>query len=275
MPELPEVETIRRELARELPGRRITEVRVAQGDIVMTPSSVRAFREGLRGHRITAVGRRAKYLLFDLSGPRVLQTQLRMTGRFTLGEEAPDAEVYGHVAAEFELDDGRTLSYDDVRRLGGFRLLPVETWRREEAGLGPEPLSEAFDRDTLVAALAGSRAPVKNALLDQGRIAGVGNIYASESLHGAALDPRRPAGELGAAEVGRLHGALRAVLSDALDAAGTTLRDYRAVDGRSGRYQERLRVYGREGEACPRCGDPVQRIVQAGRSTFFCPGCQE
>ena len=204
----------------------------------------------------------------------MLQVQLRMTGRFALGAELPDPDEFRHVAAELLLDDGRTLYYDDVRRLGGLRLLSPEGWREIEARLGPEPLLPEFTPGDLAEALEESRAPVKNRLLDQGRIAGLGNIYAAEALHRAALDPRRPAGELDPEEVVRLHGAIRATLLDALAHAGTTFRDYRAVDGREGGYGERLAVYARSGEPCPRCASEVERIVQAGRSTFFCPGCQ-
>lgn len=274
MPELPEVETIRRDLAEEVEGRRFEDVRVHQPDILMNLPSPAAFRREVVGRTVRRLERRAKYLLFRLDDDRVLQVQLRMTGRFALGAERPDPAEFRHVAAELDLDDGRTLWYDDARRLGGFRLLPAERWGEEERRLGPEPLADAFGPDALADAVAGSRAPVKNLLLDQERLAGVGNIYASEALHVAGIDPRRPGRELEAAEVERLHAAVRSVLADALEHAGTTFRDYRAVNGRSGRFQERLRVYAREGEPCPRCGATVHRIVQAGRSSFFCPGCQ-
>ena len=275
MPELPEVETIRRDLADAVGGRRIEAVRVHQPDILMNLPSVEAFRREVAGRTVRRLERRAKYLLFRLDDGRVLQVQLRMTGRFALGTEPPDPGEFRHVAAELDLDDGRTLYYDDMRRLGGFRLLAPERWREEDRRLGPEPLADEFGPGELADALAGSRAPVKNLLLDQERLAGVGNIYASEALHAAGLDPRRPGRQLGQDEIGRLHAALRSVLGDALAHAGTTFRDYRAVDGRSGRFQERLRVYARDGEACPRCGQAVRRIVQAGRSTYFCPGCQD
>lgn len=274
MPELPEVETIRRELAAELPGRSLVGARVHHPDILLNLDSEDAFAEAVVGRRLEDVDRRAKYLLLRLSGRRVLQVQLRMTGRFALRTPRPDPDEFAHIAAELELDDGRTLWYDDVRRLGGFKVLSREAWREDESRLGPEPLADGYAAADLARALARRRAPVKNLLLDQRRVAGVGNIYAAESLHVAAVDPRRPGGELGAEEVGRLHGALRDVLRDALDHAGTTLRDFRAVNGRSGGFQDRLRVYGREGEPCPRCAGTVRRIVQAGRSTFFCPGCQ-
>lgn len=274
MPELPEVETIRRDLAGALAGRIVREVTIHQADIVMDGTPVGAFARRLRGRRILALERRAKYLVFRLEGPLVLQVQLRMTGRFALGRILPDPEEFTHVAAEFLLDDGRTLFYDDVRRLGGFRLLDPEAWAELEDSLGPEPLEAGFTTGDLARALEGSRAPVKNRLLDQSRIAGLGNIYAVEALHRAAVDPRRAAGDLAPAEVERLYHGIRTTLAEALEHAGTTFRDYRAVNGRSGAFQERLRVYARSGEPCPRCGDAVERIVLAGRSTFFCPGCQ-
>jgi len=274
VPELPEVETIRRDLAAELEGRSVTAVRIHQPDIVMPPDTPEAFAGAVRGRRIEGLGRRAKYLLLRLSGDEVVQVQLRMTGRFALGASLPDPGEFSHVAAEFDLDDGRTLFYDDVRRLGGLRILDAEAWEERASELGPEPLEEGFTPAVLGAALAGREAPVKNVLMDQRRVAGIGNIYAAEALHAAGIDPRRPGGSLSEEEIETLHRTIRTTLEEALEAAGTTFRDYRAVNGRSGRFQSRLRVYGREGEPCRRCDTAVERIVQAGRSTFFCPVCQ-
>lgn len=283
MPELPEVETMRRGLEESLTGARVISVRLHHRDILLDGGSPDRFAAGLSGRRIDAIRRRGKNLLFRLSnGDRaVLQTQVRMTGRFAVAEAGdPDGrrlrrEIgYTHVAAEFALADGRTLLYDDVRRLGGFRLQSADEWARREARLGSEPLADGYRAADLAADLGDGRAPVKNALLDQRRIAGVGNIYASEALFRARVDPRRACGELTGEEHGRLHRALRAVLREALAAEGTSLRDFKAVNGRSGEFQERLRVYGREGIPCGRCGTPILRIVQAGRSTFFCPTCQ-
>lgn len=274
MPELPEVETIRRALAPRVEGRRIDDASVRHADILMNLTSEAAFAERVVGRRVEEVARRAKFLLFRLSGGDVLEVQLRMTGRFVLREDRPDPGEYDHLAARLVLDDGRSLWYDDVRRLGGFRVLASGEWRRREAELGPEPLADDYRPAALGRELEGRRAPVKNLLLDQRRVAGVGNIYACESLHRAGLDPRRPGGALEEDEVGRLHGALRSVLSRALDRGGTTLRDYRTPDGGAGRFQRSLSVYGRDDEPCRRCRDRVRRIVQAGRSTYFCPGCQ-
>jgi formamidopyrimidine-DNA glycosylase len=274
VPELPEVETIRRELAPELQGRRIERLSVRKPDILLGPRTARAFRRRVEGRLVSGVSRRAKYLLFHLEGGHLMQVQLRMSGRFALGERLPDPGEFKHIVAQFALDDGRTLFYDDVRRLGGFRMLSGAEWRRLEANLGPEPLEPGFTGARLREALAGRRAPVKNVLMDQRRVAGVGNIYASEALHAARIDPRRPAGELAAPELRRLHRSIRRILASALAQAGTTFRNYRAVNGRSGSFQSLLRVYGREGERCERCRSEIVRIVQAGRSTFYCATCQ-
>lgn len=274
MPELPEVETIRRDLAPEIAGRVITSVDVHQADIVLPPHDPVSFKRALEGREIEAVGRRAKYLLFELAGGAILQVQLRMSGRFALGRDAPDPDEFRHIAARLHLDDGRTLFYDDMRRLGGLRLLHRPDWEREAARLGPEPLGRGYRAAHLGAALSATRSPVKNALMDQRRVAGVGNIYASEALFAAGVDPRKPGRDLSPEEVEKLHRSVRSVLRRALEQAGTSFQNYRAVNGRSGAFQEQLRVYGREGRPCRTCGSDVQRIVQAGRSTFFCPACQ-
>lgn len=275
MPELPEVETLRRDLAAELSGRRITGVRILKPDIVLPPDSANRLRRGLRARQVLRVDRRGKSLLLRFADGFVLEAQVRMTGRFALGRGAPPAAAnFRHVALELDLDDGRTVYYDDVRRLGGVRLVPGDVWDARSRALGPEPLSHRFRATDLEAALLGTRAPIKSVLMDQRKLAGVGNIYASEALHAARIDPRRQGGSLQPSEVRRLHRALRRVLRDAVRHAGTTLRDYRAVNGQSGRFQDRLRVYGRQDEPCRRCGGTIERLVQAGRSTFLCPRCQ-
>ncbi|MFQ5890128.1 MAG: bifunctional DNA-formamidopyrimidine glycosylase/DNA-(apurinic or apyrimidinic site) lyase [Gemmatimonadota bacterium] len=274
MPELPEVETIRRDLEAEIVGRRVVGVRIHKPDILIDSTGPAAFARHLHGHRIDAVERRGKTLILRLDGGMVTQVQLRMSGRFVLGHARPDPAEFRHIAAELDLDDGRTLFYDDTRRLGGLRLLGKDEWEAISGKLGPEPLAPEFRPSVLRRILGASRAPIKNALLDQYRIAGIGNIYASEALHRARIDPRRAANSLQVGETRRLHTAIRRVLKEALEAAGTTFRDYRAVNGRSGEFQARLRVYGREGEPCTHCRRPIERIVQAGRSTYFCPRCQ-
>ena len=274
MPELPEVETIRRDLAPELEGRRITAVRIRHADIILGGTPGSDFRDRVEGRRILGVGRRAKWLLLRFD-EAILVTQLRMTGRFAVGRgPAPPLADFRHVAAEFDLDDGRTLFYDDMRRLGGFLLLSGPEWERAESRFGPEPLDPDFRASDLGHALRHGHAPVKNALMDQSRLAGVGNIYASEALHGARIDPARPVSGLTVDEIRRLHRSLRRILRSSLDNSGTTFRDYRAVNGRSGSFQTLLRVYDRQGQPCRNCGEEILRIVQAGRSTYYCPGCQ-
>jgi len=282
MPELPEVETIRRDLAASLRGATIGAVRLLHDDILLDRGSPDRFVAALEGRRIDEVERRGKNLALRL-GPddRVLQSQVRMTGRFAVagaddprGRQLRVAIGFSHLAAEFDLVDGRTLLYDDVRRLGGFRLQSADEWARRAEELGPEPLDPDYAAADLAGGLGGGRTPVKNALLDQRRVAGIGNIYANEALFRASIDPRRPCGSLGPDEHRRLHRALRAVLREALRDEGTSLRDYRLVDGGTGRFQDRLRVYDREAQPCPRCGTAIERVVQAGRSTFFCAACQ-
>ncbi len=282
MPELPEVETIRRDLAAPLLGRRIERVRVYHDDLVLGGSSRQTFQRNVRGRYFGTVARRAKYLLFPLhddashQGPpaRIMRVQLRMSGQFAIGPTRPDTDDFRHPGLDLRLDDGQTLFYDDVRRLGGFDLLRPSEWLAVENRLGPEPLENGFTVAGFRAVLAPLRAPIKNVLLDQKRLAGVGNIYASEALFRAGIDPRRPAGSLSSEEVGRLRRAVRAVLRAALRKAGTTIKDYRAVNGQSGSFQNELRVYGREDAPCRTCETPVTRLVQAGRSTFFCSRCQ-
>lgn len=285
MPELPEVETIRRELDDTLPGRRIERVRVFHDDLILGGTSRRGFQRALRGRWIGRVARRAKYLLLPLHATREsalergaperwLRVQLRMSGQFAVGRAVPDPNAFRHPGIQLRLDDGRTVFYDDVRRLGGFDLLTRPAREELDARLGPEPLEPAFRADDLAAALAGRKAPVKNTLLDQRRIAGIGNIYASEALFRARIDPRRPGGRLEIEEIRALHREIRRVLRSAIARQGTTVRDYRAVNGRSGSFQDELKVYGREGDPCRRCGARIARVVQAGRSTFFCPACQ-
>jgi formamidopyrimidine-DNA glycosylase len=274
MPELPEVEIIRRQLDAELRERTIAKARIRRRDIVLNLPTAQALATKLEGRKIRRVDRRGKNLLFRLDVGAVLQTQLRMTGRFALGRRRSEVAGYRHIVALFELDDGRILFYDDVRRLGGFRWLEPEEWAVLDRSLGPEPLARSFTARRLETILKDVRAPIKNALLDQRRIAGIGNIYASEVLFRARVHPARPGGSLGGAEIAVLHRSIRSVLRDALGASGTTLNDFRAVNGRSGRFQNRLSVYGREAEPCRSCGLPIRRSVQAGRSTFFCATCQ-
>jgi formamidopyrimidine-DNA glycosylase len=270
MPELPEVETVRRGLARKLTGRRIRHVELRRSDLR------RPFPPGLarrlEGARIGALSRRGKYLLVELDADGVLLLHLGMSGRITAGNgELPEA-LHDHVV--LRLDDGTVVRFNDPRRFGLLDYLR----RGEEkthpllAGLGPEPLGPGFDGAYLAAALAGKMTPIKSALLDQRIVAGLGNIYVCESLYRAGLSPRRLAATIAGGRAERLAEAIRAVLSEAIEAGGSSLRDYVQADGTLGYFQHRWAVYGREGEPCPGCdcAEGVRRIVQAGRSTFFC-----
>jgi len=269
MPELPEAETIVRGLRPRLQQRVVTAVEVLRPDVLR--QDVLAFREGVAGRTVRAVERRAKNVVFPLDGDRVLAVNLGMTGRLL---HAPAPGSSRHPAVRFSLDDGTTMVFDDVRRFGTVECLAADVWQTRSDRMGPEPLDPAFGPSDLRQALATSRAPMRSWLLDQTRIAGVGNIYANEALYLAGIDPRRPARDVTADEAERLHGAIREVLEQAIRAGGTTLRDYRTAEGDEGRYGNALRVYGRAGLPCPRCGAEIERVVFANRSAFLCPGCQ-
>ncbi len=271
MPELPEVETIVRQLAPALPGRRIRGVEVLQADLLQ--SSIPDFVRALEGARIRSVGRRGKNLVLMLSDVRFLVVNLGMTGRVLLHEGTPDRPV-PHLGVSFFLEPHGTLSYADSRRFGRLVLLSAEGWEAESKRLGPEPFDPTLDREAFLGRLAVSRAPIRSWLLDQTRIAGVGNIYAAEALFRAKIHPHRQARSLTPQEAAALLGSLRAVLREAIESGGTTLRDYRTAEGGRGRFAPSLRVYGREGEPCPRCKTPIERLVFAGRAAFLCPMCQ-
>ncbi len=269
MPELPEVETIARELRPRLIGRRVEEVVVYWPRAIASPAPDR-FQRALRGRRITNVARRAKYLLMPLDGGDVLLIHLRMTGSLRLRWGQHTAERHTRVA--LWLDDGWALHFDDPRKFGRLWLTPDPG--AVLGDLGPEPLEPAFTPRGLADRLRHRRAPIKAVLLDQRCVAGLGNIYADEVLFVARIDPRRPAGELSESEIRRLHSAIREVLAEAIRAGGSTLRDYRAPVGGQGRFQDRWRVYHRAGQPCPRCGERLVCIRLAQRSTHFCPRCQ-
>ncbi len=273
VPELPEVETVRRRLAPVLEG-----ATIAQADIVdprlTRPVDPALVAGALVGERIAAVERRGKYLLWRFESGRTLVVHLRMTGslRHAPGGELP---ADAHRRATLGLDTGAALGYRDVRRFGTWELLDEAHLRPYLAArLGPEPLASGFTASRLGRILDGRRAPIKAVLLDQRRIAGVGNIYADEALWRARIHPRRPAGELGGDEVARLHRAVRVALRRGIELQGSTLRDYVTPDGGDGGMQHEFHVYGRLGEPCDRCGRPIERIVVAGRGTWLCPHCQ-
>lgn len=269
MPELPEVETIVRDLARMVRSAKIEEVEVLRPDLVAGDPS--HFAEVLRGKTIEEVERRAKNIVLSL-GEQRLVVNLGMTGNLLAlpaGAALPD-----YLGVRFDLDGGRRMAYRDVRRFGRLEVFSAADWAEKEARLGVEPLEDAFTGPLLHRLTRDSRVAIKVWLMDQKRVVGVGNIYASEALWRAGIDPRRRAGSLSRPRAARLVEAVRAVLLEAIDFRGTTLLDYRDASGAEGLFAERLRVYGRAGLPCPNCGTPIRRIVQGGRSTFFCPRCQ-
>jgi formamidopyrimidine-DNA glycosylase len=270
MPELPEVETTMRALAARLTGRRLTGLVQRRPDLRF-PMPQR-LGERLSGRTVQRFARRAKFIECFLDSDEVLLLHLGMSGRLVF-DGAPCGP---HEHLTFSFDDGTTLRFVDPRRFGMLDLsstaaLPQHRWL---AGLGLEPLDAAFGGRTLSAALAGRRTALKIALMDQRLVVGVGNIYASESLFRARLDPRRPAGGLGAREVGRLARSVCAVLLEAIEAGGSSLRDYVQSNGELGNFQRSFRVYDRVGRPCAVCAGPVERLVQGARATYWCPSCQ-
>lgn len=272
MPELPEVETIVRDLAPELIGRTIRGAELGARDVLegVTPRTLLA---GLRGARIVAVTRRAKHAVLETDRRRLV-VQPGMTGALFVKARltGPDRR---YAVLRARLDNGRTLVYHDVRRLGTLRWLDAPAWARYAGRIGPEPLDPAFTPTVLAGVLARSQAPVKKVLMDQKRLAGVGNIYANEALFAAGIDPSRPAAALTGPECGRLHSELVRILGSAVAANGTTFRDYRTGRGEPGNFQFDLLVYGREGEPCRRCGTILTgtHAIDA-RITIFCHRCQ-
>jgi formamidopyrimidine-DNA glycosylase len=275
MPELPEVETVRRGLEPRLRGRTFERVTILDGRLT-APDDPVAIGFELDGERVREIGRRGKYLLFCFDSGRVLAVHLRMTGWFHYRGPGPGpvTQALTHLRATFDLDDGAHLTYDDQRRFGTFRLIEpggLDDYLRLRAG--PEPLDGAWTPAGLRAAIRRRRAPIKALLLDQLVVAGVGNIYADEALWEARVHPLRPGEGVDAAHTRRLHDAVVSVLERGIASQGASIRDYRGVDGQAGSMQERFNAYGREGEPCPRCGRPIRKIWVAQRGTHFCPHC--
>lgn len=293
MPELPEVETVRRGLEPWLEGARIEKVTLNRKDLRFP--FPKGMAKALEGKTITSVGRRAKYLLFRLSSGQTLLSHLGMTGSYRF-----EGRTFKEPSRYFEPDQDQkhdhlrmdvthpkhgklTLIYNDARRFGFMDLFTNESESAFLEGLGPEPLGNAFNAEEMAARFKGKAAPMKAALLDQRVVAGLGNIYVSEALHRAHIRPTTKAGKLVLKSGGPskrledLADAVRVVLTEAVEAGGSTLRDFRDADGGSGYFQHRFAVYDREGEPCPTpgCTGKIKRIVQSGRSTFFCPVCQK
>ncbi len=269
MPELPEVETIVRGLRPTLPGKTIEHLRVLHADVLRQPR--REFSARLRGRTFESVHRRGKNIVAHLTEGVVLVINLGMTGRLVW---ARDEARTTHPAVRFTLDDGPTLVYDDVRRFGRLEVMDEAEWTLRDQRLGPEPLSSAFTARRLHADLSRSISPIRSWLLDQRRVAGVGNIYANEALHLAGIHPQRSSRSMTEGEARNLHRALRRTLRSAVENRGTTLRDYRDVTGTPGGNASHLRVYGRGREPCLRCSTRIHRLVFGNRAAFYCPSCQ-
>jgi formamidopyrimidine-DNA glycosylase len=282
MPELPEVETVRRGLLPVMEGQMITQALINRPDL-RWPFPPR-MAERLTGAQVTALRRRSKYILADLSTAETLLIHLGMSGRMLIsgaivGEfhhPHPAPEKHDHVVLDME--GGARVTFNDARRFGAMDLLDTASADHHPllADIGPEPLGNGFSESYLVARLARKNTPIKSALLDQHLVAGLGNIYVCETLYRARLHPARKAGDLTRAQMASLVPIIRAVLTEAIEAGGSSLRDYRQADGELGYFQHSFQVYGREGEPCATagCGSIIERMVQSGRSSFFCPTCQ-
>lgn len=295
MPELPEVETIVRDIRDRLVGDRVLAVEVIRPDILAAGLKPAGLHRALRARRIENVTRRGKNIVLEFAEctgaqhtgaqhadrsrdtsadePLRLLINLGMTGRLVAGAEHPKADLH-HIAARFRLETAAPLLYDDTRRFGRFELHDPGSWKKRESELGIEPLEAGFTAEALHLLTSRSRTPIRNWLLDQRRVVGVGNIYASEALFRAGIHPERAANSLEEPETGRLRESIRAVLAEAIRARGTTLRDYRDGQGEIGEFAGLLRVYGRENEPCLRCGTSIERGVLGNRSHFHCPTCQ-
>jgi formamidopyrimidine-DNA glycosylase len=270
VPELPEVETVRAGLETLLVGRRI--------------ASVTCFRSSLRyplpdlsvltGKKVTKVRRRAKYLLFDLDGDQMLVWHLGMTGQFHVLPKHVEAGRHEHV--RFDLSDGQSLRYRDARRFGYADLLNNDEIGQHPwfSNLGPEPLKPDFNGEYLYAACRKRKAPIKSVIMDAAVVVGVGNIYASESLFRAGIHPARSAKRISHKRLLVLTAMIKQVLAEAIEAGGSSISDFVHADGKPGYFAHAFRVYGRQGEMCACCGKPIKRLIQAGRSTFYCSGCQ-
>lgn len=275
MPELPEVETIRAQLAERIPGRTFARVEVFDAKLV-EPAEPREFAEALEGRRVESVGRRGKYLLIGLDSGDTLAVHLRMTGRLHW-QAGPPYDEERFLRARFHMDDGSSMTFGDMRRFGRAWIVSGSPAEREAywAGrIGVEPLSPQFTARVLERLLADRRGPVKAVLLNQALVAGLGNMYVDEALFQARVHPLRPAGSLDAAELKRLHRAIRDRLGAAVAAGGASIDSYRDSLGEKGTMQDLLRVHLHEGEPCPNCRTTIRKTRVAQRGTYWCPACQ-
>lgn len=282
MPELPEVETVRRGLAPSMEGAVIARAQVNRPDL-RWPFPER-MAERLTGARVMRLGRRSKYILADLDTSETLIVHLGMSGRMLVSGDPvgqfqhthPMPEKHDHVV--FDMDNGARVTFNDARRFGAMDLAPTDSvnqhWLLE--GLGPEPLGNGFNADYLAERLKGRKTLIKAALLDQRIIAGLGNIYVCEALFKAGISPKRQSGRISVSRLETLAAEINAVIAEAIESGGSSLKDFRQTDGELGYFQHRFQAYGREGEPCLRdgCGGSIRRISQSGRSSFYCPTCQ-
>ena len=270
MPELPEVETVRTGLEPLLVGREISAVTCFRQQLRYPLPDF----SGLVGQRIEAVARRSKYLLFQLDGGQTLVWHLGMTGQFHLLSKQSEKGAHEHVS--IDLSDGHSLRYRDARRFGYAGLLRSTELLSHPwfATLGPEPLSPLFNCEHLVAVCQGRKAPIKTVIMNAANVVGVGNIYAAESLFRAAIHPARAAGKISKKRLALLTDVIQQVLKEAIKAGGSTISDFVNAAGKPGYFSHAFQVYGREGATCSRCTKKIKRMVQAGRSTFYCSGCQ-
>ena len=288
MPELPEVETVRRGLQPAMEGAAFAKVEVR--DRRLRWPIAKDFEKRLQGRTVEGLGRRAKYLLADLSSGDVLLMHLGMSGSFRVGKDAKPGVYYherskstAHDHVVFHMSNGATVTFNDPRRFGSMKLVPRAKLDEEPLlrALGPEPLGNAFDAAMLAQACFGKKTSLKAALSDQRVVAGLGNIYVCEALFRARLSPKRQASTIADrhgkpnARAVALVDAIKSVLNDAIKAGGSSLRDHRRTDGALGDFQHNFQVYDREGKPCPNCKGKIKRIVQTGRSTFYCPSCQK
>jgi formamidopyrimidine-DNA glycosylase len=272
VPELPEVETIVRGLSGPLRGATITRTRVHRPDLLRV--GARTFQRKLGNRSISGVSRRAKYILISLDSGAFLVVHLGMTGQLLLGIDPHNPPTSTHPGVVFTLSDGRKLVYDDVRRFGVLEVLTPEDWVMRESRMGPEPLEDSFSLPLFRESLSSSRSPIRSFLLDQRRLAGVGNIYAIEALHRSGIHPQARACTIEANKAAALRREIRRVLRTSIARKGTTLRNYRDAGGNEGGNAPRLLAYGKEGKPCLQCGDTILRIVFGNRSAFLCPTCQ-
>ncbi len=274
MPELPEVETVVRDLRPRLTGRTLINPKLHFSDVLRRVSKPRLLRT-LQRNRVDAVNRRAKHVVVELESGHRLVIQPRMTGNLIVYDRRLRVAERRYVVLEAAIGSGQRFVFRDVRRLGTIWLLDEKGWESYTARIGPEPLADEFTADVFVERIGGTRQAIKKAIMDQRLMAGVGNIYANEALFKAGIDPSRRSDRIERADLERLYGIVRNVLEDAIAAKGTTVRDYRTGTGETGTFQDVLEVYGRGGEPCPQCGAQLATTHAIdGRATTFCWRCQ-